>query len=338
MKTFATLPASIQQAIADMLAKEESDNWVQHAIPLHEKYMGRKSNFGKVTLKSRHDALAYLGLRIPATYAQIYGALDQIKELMPSWKPQSLLDLGSGPGTASWAAKNIWPSIVETTAIDQYFDFLTIGKHLQKSAQMDIAMDWKQADVKKGVTTLDKQFDVVIIANVLNELSSAAADKVIGQAFDLCKNLLVIIEPGTPTGSSIIENASRKLSKAGKLLAPYIQNTFIHTTDYYIHFSQRFIRPEFQRRIRQYMRDTSSMASDWEDAKYTYTVISKIEPELQPWGRCIGLVQTQKGFVEFPLLTKNRIQTVKVMKRNHQQYAFAKDLKWGQTIKEESLL
>lgn len=332
MKTFANLPEKIERAITDMLAAQDSDEWVQRAVHLHEQYTGRVSNVGKVPLNTKHDSSAYLALRIPATYAQIFGALDQVKELLPNWHPKTLLDIGSGPGSASWSAKEIWPSLSESTSLDQHFDFLTIGKQLQKSADIDMAMDWKQMDLRKGMAGISKQFDIVVIANVLNELSPAAGDKIIGQAFDLCRSMLVIIEPGTPTGSSITENASRKLSKAGNLLAPYIENTFVPKSDYYIHFSQRFIRPEFQRRIRQHMRDTSLMASDWEDTKYGYTVISKIEPEVQPWGRCIGPVQIQKGFLEIPVLTKDGIEKIKVMKRDHDQYTFAKDIKWGQLL------
>lgn len=332
MKTFANLPAPLEQAIADLLAKQDTDEWVSDAVHLHEQYIGRQLQFGKVSLKSKNDSLAYLALRTPATYAQVYGALEHCKELLPNWEPESLLDLGSGPGTGSWVAKEIWPTIRESTAIDQHFDFLTIGRQLYKSTQNDLTIHWEQEDLKKGVSIKDKQFDIVLIANVLNELSPTIADKVIGQAFDLCKGILVIIEPGTPAGGSITENAARKLGKAGYLLAPYMQNTFISTSDYYLHFPQRFIRPEFQRRIRQHMRDKSFMASDWEETKYAYTVISKIEPGMQPWGRCIGPVHIQKGFLEIPILTKDQIETIKVLKRNREQYAYIKDLKWGQFI------
>lgn len=332
MKTFANLPVKVEQAIMDILAQQDSDDWVQHAITLHEQYLSRTSGFGRVTLRSVHDVLAYLALRAPATYAQIYSSLTQIQELLPSWQPTKILDLGTGPGTGSWAAKAIWSSIAESISVDEHKEFLRVGKQIENNANLDMDMHWLQADLQKGLPEQLETYDIIIIANVLNELNPKAADKLIGQAFDLCQGILVIIEPGTPAGSSIIENASRKLSKAGNLLAPYIQNTFISKTDYYIHFSQRFIRPEFQRRIRQHMRDTSLMASDWEDTKYAYTIISKLNPEVIPWGRCIGQVHIQKGFLEVPILTKDGIQKVKVMKRNYDQYTFAKDLKWGQLI------
>ena len=78
------------------------------------------------------------------------------------------------------------------------------------------------------------------------------------------------------------------------------------------------------------------MASDWEDAKYAYTVICKIEPEIHPWGRCVGPTQIQKGFLEIPILTKEGIEKMKIMKRHKEQYTFAKNLRWGDIIMKES--
>ncbi len=336
MKTFANLPLVIETAISNILSTQETSEWVSHAGVLHEQYVSRENSHGRISLKSFDDTLAYLALRVPATYAQTYSALADIQALVPSWQPKNVLDLGSGPGTGSWAAKEVWPSISESSSVDQHNDFLMIGKQIQTSAQLEITMHWQQYDLRGGIDQHENKYDVVLIANVLNELSPAAADKLIGQALNSCRGVVVIIEPGTPFGYSMTENAAKKLSKAGLLLAPYIQNTFVPTNDYYLHFPQRLIRPDFQRRIRQHMRETTLMASDWEETKYAYTVISKIPSEITPWGRCIGPVKTQKGFLEIPVLTKDGIEKVKVLKRHNQQYTFAKDRKWGELIMNRS--
>lgn len=334
MKTFANLPEKIEQAIAAILARQENDDWVQHAVTLHEQYTKRDKPHNRVALKTTNDVLAYAAMRIPATYAQIYSALADIQELVPSWQPKNLLDLGSGPGTGTWAAREVWPMIQESLSIDQHMDFLRLGQQIASDANLP-PMHWEQHDLRKGFAT-DKTFDIAIIANVLNELSPANADKLIGQALNVCTGVLVIIEPGTPFGFSITQNAARKLAKAGHLLAPYIYNSFVPSEAYYLHFPQRFIRPEFQRRIRQHMRDASLMASDWEETKYAYTIISRLPAEREPWGRCVGPIEQQKGFVEVPVLTKEKIETIKVLKRHREQYTFAKDLAWGQLIMKQS--
>ncbi len=59
-------------------------------------------NSGAIT--SETDALAYALARMPATYAAVAASLERAGRDRPDFAPQSLLDVGAGPGTASWAA------------------------------------------------------------------------------------------------------------------------------------------------------------------------------------------------------------------------------------------
>ncbi len=338
MTTFATLPSEIITIISDILSQQNSSEWIQHAVSLHEQYATREKFHRRIALKEYDDLLAYLAMRVPATYAQIYSVFSTIKELLPLWQPKNILDLGCGPGTGSWAAQQIWPSLIESTSVDQHDDFFSLGEKIQNSLNENITITWQKSDLSKKIMLEENKYDIVLLANVLNEINPSLIDKIIGQAFNNCRGMLVIIEPGTPFGSSIIQNAARKLSKAGILLAPYINSTFTSDDEYYLHFPQRFIRPNFQRRIRQYMRDSSLMASDWEETKYSYTVISKIIPKTNPWGKCVGPIRLQKGFLEVPILTQVGIEKIKVMKRHSEQYFYVKNLKWGEYIERKELV
>ena len=55
-------------------------------------------------IRSETDALAYALARMPATYAADIASLNALCEIRPDFAPTSLLDVGAGPGTASWAA------------------------------------------------------------------------------------------------------------------------------------------------------------------------------------------------------------------------------------------
>ncbi|MGH7204396.1 MAG: small ribosomal subunit Rsm22 family protein, partial [Candidatus Levyibacteriota bacterium] len=278
------------------------------------------------------DALAYLGMRVPATYAQIYGALGTIQESIPSWKPQSLLDIGSGPGTGGWAALAHWSDLLQVNCLDENKDFIEIGEQIATAAQLPQEFSWKKQDLRDGIDDNGKVYDLIIIANVLNELHPTAQEKIIGQAFNKCTGVLLIIEPGTPKGSQIVAAAAQKLRKVGNLLAPYIANAFVQDNDYYLHFPQRFIRPEFQRRIRQHMRADAAKASDWEEAKYSYVAISKIASEKEYLGRCVGQVHVQKGFLQVPVLRADGVTKIKIMKRDKENFSYAKHLRWGEVI------
>ena len=37
---------------------------------------------------------------------------------LPGFTPQSMLDFGSGPGTAVWAASMVWPELLKCVAIE----------------------------------------------------------------------------------------------------------------------------------------------------------------------------------------------------------------------------
>ena len=48
---------------------------------------------------------AYVSSRMPACYAVLYRVFDELHLHLPDFKPRTMLDFGSGPGTAIWAAR-----------------------------------------------------------------------------------------------------------------------------------------------------------------------------------------------------------------------------------------
>ena len=329
--TFANLPHPIEEAISSILLQQETPEWIHRAVDLHIRYINGKID-NKKFVHDYLDALAYLGLRVPATYAQVFGALHAVHEVIPSWHPTSLLDIGSGPGTATWAAISQWPGLDEITCLDEDKDFILLGKQILKDSKVPHHVHWKNRDLRLGIEENEGPYDLIIIANVLNELTPKGQEKLIGQAFNRCKGVFIIIEPGTPRGNNIVSAVGSKLGNAGKLLAPYIANTFVKDTDYYLHFPQRFIRPEFQRRIRQQMRESLKMASDWEESKYSYVAMSKFPAKKNYWARIVGEPEIQKGFLEIPIITAENLTNIKVMKRYKEAYTSAKRLRWGELI------
>jgi ribosomal protein RSM22 (predicted rRNA methylase) len=339
IQTFANLPSDITDAISGILSQPENNNWMTSAQNLHAHYMQPEKDAGNYFIRDQSDVLAYLGLRVPSTYAQIYSALLQIRELLPAWKPKSLLDLGSGPGTGLWAAKTVWPSIATATSIDREEHFQSIGKEIIENTAFSVDVSWQNQNLMRSLENrISSTYDLVIIANVLNELTAPKRERLLKQAYAHCKGIMIIIEPGTPSGFQIIQTTAKDFSGNNSLIAPYVANSFVQSDEYWIHFSQKFIRPEFQRRLRQQMRNSPLMASDWEEAKYSYVAVGKISPKEEFWGRCIGSVTKQKGFLEVPILTQNEILHARIMKRHKKEYAFAKDLGWGQIITQSSYL
>lgn len=295
--------------------------------------MHRDAGDRQAFVKSPDDVLAYLCLRFPATYAQLSGALLQVKERLPEWKPASMLDIGCGPGTAIWAAKELWPTISHATGVDQVQHFLSIASELGTSYQDTLTATWEKASFLNWITdTSDTNtYDLIVIANVLNELPGMLKEQVLRKVAEKCGGVVVILEPGTQDGVTLIERFAKSDAVSLPLIAPYIGGTFVPQEDTWIHFSQRFQRPDFMRLIRQGMRDSSLMASDWEDATYAYVAKGTIPPR-PAWGQTIGKVEKYKGYLQIPVLTKDGIVRARVLKRHKEIYNAAKELRWGELL------
>lgn len=330
------LPPPITKAIAALVARQKRDAWLERASVLHSRYMEQVQDQQQVHVHDHLDAVAYLGLRATATYTQIFGALAAVCEMLPTWQPQTLLDIGSGPGPALWTLPALLPTLRQITCLDQNKHFLNLGQHIISEAPFPLTVTWQQGDILQNSEQGKTTYDLVLIANVLNELNSSQREKLLETAFQRCRGVMLVLEPGTPVGSGIVQSAAQKFSQAGTLIAPYINGRFVE--EHWLHFPQRFTRPDFARRIRQEMRDSPLMASDWEEAKYSYVAVGKIPPEIQPWGRVIGPIALMNGYLELPILTAEQGLRLKVMKRHKPQYTFAKKLRWGQLIMQQEEL
>jgi len=290
-------------------------------------------------IQTPSDILAYMSLRFPATYAQIYSALIQIQERLPEWYPKTVLDLGCGPGTGILAAKTMWPEITTVVGIDNEKYFLTLANELLYGSKLSLPVNWVHQSISNWIeTNKTTQYDLIIVANVLNELPEIVIERLLAQLSLSSSGVVLMLEPGNAIGHQIIQATSQELSKKEQIVAPYIKQSFQKSDDYWIHFPQRFVRPEFQRRIRQSMRENNLMASDWEETKFSYVAWGNIKILKKFWGQSIGKADIQKGFLTLPVLTQDGVLKAKILKRHKPQYTFAKNLHWGEMIAEKELI
>lgn len=78
-------------------------------------------------------ALAYAATRLPACYAALRHVLSEVAGRRPGWRPSSQLDFGAGPGTAVWAAQQIWPQApLEATAVEPAGAMAWLGGEIQQ--------------------------------------------------------------------------------------------------------------------------------------------------------------------------------------------------------------
>lgn len=100
------IPSLLEYAIEKETEKYNIKELKIAAQNLSKRYMEMKRT-GETFLKTDLDAISYSVIRMPATYSAIRTCLEKIIELK-EFEIDSLLDIGSGTGSAEWAALDVF--------------------------------------------------------------------------------------------------------------------------------------------------------------------------------------------------------------------------------------
>lgn len=143
---------------------------------------------------TRDHVLAYLAARLPATFAAVESVLDSVAQLHSSWAPQSLLDIGAGPGTAAWAAST-FPALSDVMLIDRSSAMIAVGRTLAARAEQRVLREavWHRESV---LAPREAQADLVTACYVLGELGERDASPAVARWWQTTRAELVIVEPG----------------------------------------------------------------------------------------------------------------------------------------------
>jgi ribosomal protein RSM22 (predicted rRNA methylase) len=307
----AALPHELQTAIEKRLERN-SGGFREGAARLRHTYRKGGSASG--------DFDAYLVTRLPATYAAVTSALEELQRLAPDFAPRILLDVGAGPGTASWAAKGLWKSLDAFCFADASDAFLEIAQELASSSPAFSKSRFLKANLLNG----DKlpHSDLVIAAYTLAELPESAIAAVTRSLWTAA-NALAIVEPGTPKGFARIRAAREELISQGALIAapcPHRNACPIVDPDW-CHFSVRLPR------TRAHMH-AKKASVPFEDEKFSYVVAMR-EPVSMREARLLAPPIVSKVAVALKLCAAGGIERRTIARREGAAYKSAKKLVWG---------
>src|SRR5213596_2680756 len=113
--TAPDLPAELKAALNARLQGLSRNDTAERASLISQTY---RDGGGSSAIRSEADALAYALARMPATYAAVGASLNALVKIRPDFAPNSLLDIGAGPGTATWAAAEAFSSLQDFTLLD----------------------------------------------------------------------------------------------------------------------------------------------------------------------------------------------------------------------------
>jgi len=287
----------------------------------------RAGGGSSATITDEASVIAYVLARMPATYAVAAAVFDAMRDALPEFEPNSLLDVGTGPGTASWAACEAWPGLQTVTMMDSNADFLRMAKHLAEQHRTLARAEIVARDLRDKNSVLPKA-ELVTASFVLGEIVDQ--EEIVARLWDVATDALVLIEPGTPAGFGRIRQARQWLIGQGAhVLAPCTHDSHcpIEGSDW-CHFSQRLPRSRDHLKVKD-------ATVPFEDERYSYVAVSRAPVARANLARIIAPPEESKAGVTLPLCTERGLHRAIVTRRQRDLYALLRKAKWGDTILSE---
>ena len=323
----AELPEALTAAIDALMDGRKRPDLNARAGKISDAYRAGESSTGVV--REEADALAYAVSRLPATYAAAVEVLERLAERCPDFSPTSGLDVGAGPGTASWAMAEVFAGLASLTQVDRNRAFLDLALKLAAEAEAPALRQPAQllADLAAGGAL--PVSDLVVLCYALAELAPPAQAATVGRLWTASAGALVIVEPGTPAGyTRILAARDALIAEGAKILAPCPhQAPCPLVAPDWCHFAVRLSRS------RDHMAAKGATLG-YEDEKFSYLVA--VRPALftpAAAGRILDRPETSKIAVAAKLCgTDGSLSLALVPKRQKQAYAAARRLKWGDEL------
>lgn len=241
------------------------------------------------------ESAAYAATRFAATYAVLQKVMDELQSRRPDFQPSRMLDFGAGPGTAIWAAAQVWggEALQTVHAVEKAAPMLALGhschKALRATGMPVPAVRWSRrlaprpSDSRLAV----QRYDLVVASYVLAELRSPAERRKVVQAlWERTRGLLLLVEPGTPIGSANVREARTQVLSAknggggggaggAHVVAPCPHDSGcpMDGTSSWCHFAQRFQRTALQKTSK--ILPGGARPRDYQDERFSYVVLQR---------------------------------------------------------------
>lgn len=357
------LPAALRHAVDQALDGIALGDLTAAAARLSRRYRAEIRD-GRFHLSDELAALAYLTTRLPATYAAIRAALSMVTERLPDLRPGRQLDLGAGPGTAFWAARDCWPDLgsailLEGSAAIRRQGELLIARAFDAEGDAPPQVTWIDADLARldggmasalGNAGLGSA-DLVSLCYVLDELSPGARHHLVEMAWSQCRGLLLIVEPGTPAGwRRILAARDQLLADGAQMVAPCphalpcpllppllpgqsAPQPVSAADEDWCHFSRRVARSRLHRLAKQ-------ADMPWEDEKFIFIAVARpaVMQAAAPAAdaRLIAPARGGSGRLQLRLCESDgEVRDRLITKRDGDLYRRARRLDWGDMLHQD---
>jgi ribosomal protein RSM22 (predicted rRNA methylase) len=321
--TSPDLPAELKAALDTRLHGLSRTDAAERAAAISQTYRG--GGGGSVAIKSEADALAYALARMPATYAAVTASLNALCEIRPDFAPISLLDVGAGPGTATWAAAEAWPSLKRFALLDTNGALRELALDLGRGSARLRDMSYQRHEARAALASADTA-DLVMASYVIGEMDDSERRALAELMWAKTRDTLLVVEPGTPAGYARILALRQQLIGSGAHVAapcPHDGQCPLHAPDW-CHFTQRLQRSQAHKQIK-------GAELPFEDERFAYVALTR-EPVASRPARVLAQPVVSKVEVTAKLCTSEGLSMARVPRRAKADYAQARRWRWGDAV------
>ncbi|PKR88150.1 rRNA methyltransferase [Pleomorphomonas diazotrophica] len=323
------LPPALATAVAERIRPERLE---AAATRLSAGYRANLSS--RQAVPDAAGVAAYAASRMPATYAAVTAVFDRLAAARPDFAPKTVLDLGAGPGTASWAAAALWPSVASVTMVEASADFRALAADLARSGLPALqTADIRQANIAQPYSLPAGPFDLTVVAYALTELDLSAAERLVADLVGRAGRV-VIVEPGTPRDHGRLMAVRQATLAAGaRILAPCPHAGLCPLPpDDWCHTSVRVERSRAHMRLK-------GGTVPFEDERYAYLVLESGAgsfAEDDNGGRILRPPRLSKHEIVFSLCRADgTLGEAKVASRDRSAFKAAGKLGWGDFLSDD---
>ena len=324
--TAPDLPAELKAALDARLQGLSRNDAAERAALISQTY---RDGGGSSAIRTEADALAYALARMPATYAAVTASLNALREIIPDFAPKNLLDIGAGPGTATWAAAEAFSSLQRFTLVDANSALRALALDLLGGSLRLRDMTYQRGEARAALADAEAA-ELVVASYMIGEINDAEQSALTELMWAKTRDTLLIVEPGTPAGYGRIIALREQLIASGAHVAapcPHDGRCPLTTPDW-CHFAQRLPRSRAHKQLK-------SAELPYEDEKFSYVALTRA-PVAQHPARVLAQPVVTKVEVTAKLCTPDGLVIAKVPRRAKVDYARARRWRWGDAVMGEA--
>src|SRR5882672_10593495 len=324
--TSPDLPTELKAALDAKLGGFSRSDAAERSALISKTY---RDGGGSGTIRSETDALAYALARMPATYAAVTASVNALRQVNPGFAPQNLLDVGAGPGTATWAAAEAFSSLQSFALLDANSALRALALDLGSNSARLRDMTYQRGEARAALADAEAS-DLVVASYMIGEIDDAERTALTELMWAKTRGTLLVVEPGTPAGYARIIALRKQLIAEGAHVAapcPHDDRCPLVAPDW-CHFTQRLPRSRAHRQLK-------SAELPYEDEKFAYVALTRAPVARHP-ARVLAQPDVNKVEVTAKLCTAEGLVIARIPRRAKGDYSAARRWRWGDAVTGQS--